>query len=133
MEEVMPNYIQNIDPYLLNQIKSSQQTMNCNLVYPEIYYKVQPFVMFACDQLQSGGNTICQAALDQVGESIYTNVCIMNPDLEEYASTYPTQAQTQSVSATQRNGGLFRRRGVFQDFIDILLLNELLRRGTYVY
>lgn len=128
MEEVMPNYIQNIDPYLMNQIKSNN--INGNLVYPEIYYKVQPFVMFACDQLQSGGNSISQTALDQVGEGIYTNVCIMNPDLEEYANNY--QAQKQSVSA-QRNGGLFRRRGLFQDFIDILLLNELLRRGTYIY
>ncbi|MBN7772455.1 hypothetical protein [Clostridium aminobutyricum] len=131
----MPNYsIQKMDPYFYSQSTANPSTMTCNLVYPEVYYKVQPFVMFACDQMQNCGNGINQKILDQVGENIYTNVCVMHPDIEEYANS--CQPQKYSIRALehdveiQSNGGLFRRRGLFQDFVDLLLLNELVRRGT---
>nr|WP_315021705.1 hypothetical protein [uncultured Aminipila sp.] len=101
-----------------------------DITYPEIYYKVQPFVIFACDQLESCRHIINQNVLDQVGDDIYAKVCMMHPDLEEYASQYPMKL---SVESTQRHRRVFRRRGVFRDFIDLLLLNELLGRGSILF
>ncbi|MBE6034834.1 MAG: hypothetical protein E7222_09080 [Clostridiales bacterium] len=98
-----------------------------DITYPEIYYKVQPFIIFSCDQLESCRHIINQDMLDQIGDDIYTKVCIMYPDLEEYANQYPMKL---SVESAQRSrGGMFRRRGLFRDFIDLLLINELFRRA----
>ncbi|WP_324825201.1 hypothetical protein [Sinanaerobacter sp. ZZT-01] len=104
----------------------------CNLCYPEIYYKVQPFVMSACDQMDSCGRVMPdQASFDQISEDIYSNVCTMYPDLTEYVTC---SKMNLSVRPTQRNrNNNFRRRGLFQDFVDLLLLNELMRRGFGIF
>lgn len=113
-----------------------EDNMSCNLCYPEVYYKVQPFVMSACDQMNSFGRLMPnQEMLDQVSDDIYTNVCMMYPDLEEYTSCYNMKSSVESTQRDRdyyRNYG-FRRRGLFRDFIDLLLLNELLRRGVYIF
>ncbi len=102
------------------------------LCYPELYYKVQPFVLSACDQMDSYGRVMPdQQSFDQIGDDICSNVLTMYPDLSEYVTC---SKMNSSVRPTQRNrNNNFRRRGVFQDFVDLLLLNELLRRGFGIF
>ncbi|MEA4987195.1 MAG: hypothetical protein VB095_03985 [Anaerovorax sp.] len=113
-------------------LPASDDSMYCSLCYPEVYYKVQPFVMSACDQMNSFSRLMpSQELFDQVSDDIYMNVCTMYPDLEQYAACYDMKS---SVETTQRGRDgyrnyRFRRRGLFRDFIDLLLLNELFRRG----
>ncbi|MBN7773185.1 hypothetical protein [Clostridium aminobutyricum] len=121
-----------------------QANVNGNLTYPEVYYRVQPFVMCICDQMDSYG-MISQDMLEQATETIYNNVWLMHPDLMEYADPY--NAMKSDVETQQRNNdyyrdrgrnfspgyGGFRRRGLFQDFIYLLLLNEVFRRGRTIY
>lgn len=66
-----------------------KDNLSSDIIYPEIYYKIQPFVIFACDQMESCRHMINQSMLDQVGDDIYTKVCAMYPDLEEYANQSP--------------------------------------------
>lgn len=127
----MKNYYSMQDGELLNSIDSiAKHNFGSDVTYPEIYYKVQPFIIFSCDQMESCKHMINQNMLDQVGDDIYTKVCEMYPDIEEYANQYPMRL---SVESEQRQRRFFRRRGIFQDFIDLLLINELFRRGALFF
>ena len=104
------------------------------MMYPEIFYKLQPFVMMACDQMESYG-TPTQETVDMMTENIYRDFCRMYPDLEEYArgqemKTNAGPAVTEVVTPMRSN---FRRRGLLRDIIEILLLSELFRRRRRVY
>ncbi len=65
-----------------------------------------------------------------MSDDIYTNVCAMYPEFAEYASQCNMAS---SVETAQRGWeyspgyGRFRRRGMFRDFIDTLLLFQLFR------
>ncbi len=98
--------------------------------YPEIFYKVQPFVLLACDQLNLRGGPLTQAQADQITEEIYNNVCQMHPDLADYAQLYEMRTNdrfaTMQIGPRHRPG--FRRRGMLRDLIDILFLREIFGR-----
>ena len=110
--------------YPYGKIMSVEGNMCCNLSYPETYYKVQPFVMAVCDQMN--GLLPSQELFDEISNDIYLNVCMMYPDLAEYVNGSHIKPLVESQQR-DRNFG-FRRKSPFQDFIDIILLNELFRR-----
>ena len=143
-------------PDKLNEQVSARQPMEymeCNICYPDIYYRVQPFVMSVCDQMYSRGMTaLNQEMFDQISDNIYMDVSNTYPDLIEYANCREMEANVESMQMyfdrdryydrdrsdrdydRDRRGRYyprFRRRGLFRDFIDLLLLNELIRRGRY--
>ncbi|WP_312648874.1 hypothetical protein [Aminipila sp.] len=128
----MKDYYSMQDDELLPSIDSQiiKDNFIDDIAYPEIYYKVQPFIIFGCDQILACKTVINQNMLDQVADDIYIKVCTMYPDLEEYANQCPTKL---TVESTQRRRRFFRRRGLFRDFIDLLLLNELFRRGSILF
>ena len=135
------------------ELPSMEYKMVCNICYPEIYYRVQPFVMSVCDQMDYGNKKILsQEMLYDLSDTIYENVCAMHPDLVEYANCREMMSSVESTRRDmdsdpfrgdrdrdrdrdgRRDRGFFpfrrfRRGGLFPDFIDVLLLNELLRRG----
>lgn len=130
----------------LNQAANNlmQANSNSTMMYPEIYYRVQPFIMSACDQMDSYG-MINQEMIDLMTEDIYNDISDLNPDLIEYANQNGA-IQATSVEAQQRDGDYyrdrnyyypgyrrFRRRGLLRDFVNVLLLNELFRRGRIIY
>lgn len=96
------------------------------MVYPEIYYRVLPFVAGVCDQVIAyGGAMPSSEVIERIADSIYTDVTTMYPDLVDYVGDSDAVAQPVFANISSRR---FRRRGLFRDFIQILLLNELFRR-----
>ena len=125
-----------VSPY--NQVGApiTKGAMVNHLVYPEVYYKLKPYVMSVCDQMGTNGYVFpTQEILEQMTDSIYDDVCSMYPDLEEYANDYHNNANVESsqFGRDPYYGRHFRRRGLFRDLIDILFLTELFGRGRYYY
>lgn len=122
------------DPYNQQQLND---LMNNRIVYPEIFYKLQPFIMISCDQIEAyRGNMLNQEMIDQMTDEIYNDVCHMYPDIAEYASYYDNKASSDPAVTDVINGFYgsgYRRRGMLRDLIGILLLSELFRRRRRVY
>lgn len=95
------------------------------MLYPEIWYKMQPFIMMANDEMDLYNMNPTREMLDGMTDRIYDDMRRMYPDMEEYASDYEKKALAQNPSSIDPP---FRRRGMFRDFISILLLSELFRR-----
>ncbi|GEM_PF-6866916 len=109
--------------------------MAYQMSFPEIYYKLQPYVLMVCDQMDLGSSMPTQDMMDRISDSIYDDMCKRYPDLAEYAHSQDDKANSDPVIQTARFGDdpppfgwRFRRRGVFRDLIDILLFSELFRR-----
>jgi FMN phosphatase YigB (HAD superfamily) len=102
------------------------------MVYPEIFYKLQPYIMMVCDQMDAYGNSVPnQDMMEQITDGIYRDMLEMYPDLVEYVREQESR-ETGAVETITRSPGRFgrrfRRRGVFRDLIDILFLSEFLGR-----
>lgn len=109
--------------------------MAYQMAFPEIYFKLQPYIMTVCDQLDATGAAMpTQDMLDRISDSIYDDMRTRNPDLAEYMKSQEEKANSDPVIQSARFddppmfGWRFRRRGLPRDLIDILLLSELFRR-----
>lgn len=122
---------------------------NNQLVYPEVFYQIQPFIILVCDQLGvHGGYTPSQEMVEQMTDSVYYDVCRMYPDLadRDYREAFKSDPSDPPFIGNfgfgMRNrmhpydrdfghdffGRRFRRRGSLQDLISILLLSEIFNR-----
>lgn len=103
-----------------------------NNSYPEVYYKVLPYIYLACDQLDFDDIILDQELLDQISDNIYNNVLNMYPEIGNYvkgSSTIENDTAIQTIRCSPPNcDRRFRRRGMFRDLIDILLMSEYYRR-----
>ncbi|WP_312692085.1 hypothetical protein [Caproiciproducens sp.] len=130
MQPVNAAYPPQVMPMMVNQ-----------MVYPEIFYKLQPYILLACDQMDTFSPLMpTQEMVDQMTDGIYDDVCRMHPDIAEYARDYDRKAKDDPPDPPMGFGrgfgmfgrgpfGLgFRRRGLLPDLITILLLSELSRR-----
>lgn len=113
--------------------------MAYQMAFPEIYYKLQPYIMMVCDQMEPINSMPTQDMMDNISDSIFDDMCKRYPDLAEYAHSQEENASANPIIQTATFGGTqfgwrFRRRGLFRDLIDILLLSELFgRRRRYYY
>jgi len=103
------------------------------MLYPEIFYKLQPFIMMVCDQMEYSSVMPNMEMVQQMTDGIYDDVSQMYPDLVEYMRSNDQMAnddppENRGFDRDRRFGNRFRRRGSFRDLIDILLLQELFRR-----
>lgn len=137
MPNAQPTPFMNQTPYNMSELND---LMNYRIAYPEIYYKCQPFVMMACDQLDALTTEMpTQEMIEIMSDNLYDDISRMYPDLVEYATNadqkYEEDIPTQGFQNydRDRDGRRFRRRGVFRDFIDFLLLSELFRRRRRNY
>ena len=98
--------------------------------YPEIYYKLLPFVILAIDQFLANNIIPDQDMLDRISEDIYHDILEMYPDFEDYTRGFEeTEEAVPAINLFgSGRGRRFRRRGAFRDLIDILLLTEFFRR-----
>lgn len=114
--------------------------MEYEVVFPEIYYRLQPYILMVCDRLNLFGSTMpTQTMIDSISDSIYDDVCKRDPELATYLQN---QSSEDSVAAPVVNrfdndppafGWRFRRRGLPRDLIEILLLAELFGRRRRYY
>ncbi len=107
-----------------------------NIMYPDIYYKIQPFVMQACDQMDTYDRMPNQEMLEQMTDNICDNLLRMYPEMEEYVGM--DAVPTQVYGRNRRYDDYYRRRirpgrNILRDIVGILLLNELLRRRRRVF
>lgn len=107
-------------------------TMCQSPCYPEIYYRVQPHIMEAMDQMDIQG---CMMPESETIKSVCDKICNhmreLYPDRME-AHSYSDAVQTASPDYYDRDneyGQQFgNREGLLNDLIYILFLNELFRR-----
>lgn len=122
------------------------RNISFQLVYPEIFYQLQPFVIVACDQLDSYGSAApTQEMVEQYADSICNKACQVYPELTNYNNNQ--SGNDDSPLGDYGQDGLdlqpffhhdffirrFRRRGSLQDLVTILLLSELFRRRRMGY
>jgi hypothetical protein len=108
-------------------------------MYPEIHYKLEPFISNTCDAIESTGMMPSQDEMDDITDGIYDDFLKVNPDLANYMKAndnddMPEAVQTQFLFGGYRPGryGGFRRRGLGRDLISALLLARLFgRRNPY--
>lgn len=111
-----------------------EESMNYQNIYPDVYYKVQPFVMMACDEMDALNLGVpTYDTVREVSDQIYDDVVRIHPELTEQidyqempyeaAAAYDMPEPYVATQQWRRGGGSF-----FRDLIDILLLNELFRR-----
>lgn len=109
-----------------------EENMSYQCIYPDVYYKVQPFVMMACDEMDACN---CESPtydmVRQISDQIFEDVCRVHPDLMERDQMQGMSMEAAAaynmpgsiVNTQQWNRGRF-----FNDLIDIVLLNEIFRR-----
>lgn len=106
-------------------------------VYPEVYYKVMPFVMMACDEFDvSNHEMLSPAMVRETTDRIYEDVCKIHPDLvrpDQYRGMSFEAAAAYSISNTYAEAQQFNRGGFFNDLITIILLNEFFGRRRRRY
>lgn len=109
-----------------------EENMNYQCIYPDVYYKVQPLVMMACDEMDAANFGVPTSDMvRQISDHIYDDVCRLHPDLAEkaqYQEMSYEAAAAYSVPGSLAEAQRWRRGGFFNDLIDIILLNEIFRR-----
>lgn len=92
------------------------------LLYPEIYYQMQPYIIEACDQLDAAGVAMPTAEI----------LSVVGDRIEKRFEVPGTSGMKQAVPDS--TPAALRSRGLFRDLLDILILNELFgRRRRYYY
>jgi hypothetical protein len=87
----------------------------CQPMYPEVYYKMVPHVVMACDEMDMLGCMMpSQQMIRCMAERICQAVRRIHPEMADYGRSM--QVQTQALG------------GPLEDLAAILLLNEFLRR-----
>lgn len=146
-------------PNMLEMQKNNSQVAEKSLLddavtyhakYPEIYFKLIPFIHMTCEAMRTYGITLpTQEQLEQLSDGILDDFCKMYPDMPEYFhkdDAVKADPPSDPPSDPPRFGGGFRdgfrdgfrpgfgfgfrRRGLGRDFISTLLLAGLLS-GSY--
>lgn len=108
------------------------EKMYYQCVYPKIYYKIQPFAMMACDEMDARDYGMPDHDMvRQICDRIYEDVCRIHPDLAEldhYRGMSYEAAAAYDMSDSLVEAQQWHRGGFFQDLVTIIFLNELFGR-----
>jgi hypothetical protein len=125
-----------------NIMKSlAEETKRQRAMYPEIFYKLEPFICSTCDAIDATGVMPTQEELDNITDGIYDDFRSMYPELADYMAASDRQSDMPEAVTTQFvYGGYgpgrfrgFRRRGLARDLISLLLLSRLFGRRRYPF
>lgn len=113
-----------------------EENMNYQCIYPDVYYKVQPFAMMACDEMDACNFGMpSYDMVQQITDRICDDVLRAHPELaeEDYFQEMPYEAASAyGIPDNSAEAQQFRRRrrrgGFFRDLVTIILLNEFFRR-----
>lgn len=117
---------------LNTQMTESANRMAYGTVYPEICYKLEPYITMACDLMDSSGIDVpTRQQVDEMVDRIYNEFCNTYPDMAEYMGKNMGDAVNDPppFRGSFRPMFGFRRRGIGRDFIEALLLAELFGGG----
>jgi hypothetical protein len=97
------------------------------IMYPDIYYRIYPYVHRTCDRMDNPYMSYpSEAQVESMVDDCY-DACVKGmPDLIQYADLKTEEAK--EVDASQ-----FRRRPLLRDLIAIILISELFRRRRRIY
>lgn len=119
-------------------VERARDNLPMQLVYPEIFYKLQPFVILVCDEFERYSVTPTQQMIDEAANGICAEACRIYPDLMYYSFNQSGNDDPPFMREfdLRRRGDFdhdffmrrFRRRGNFHDLVSILLLSEIFRR-----
>jgi hypothetical protein len=100
------------------------------MLYPNIYYKLQPHIMMACDEMDMYGITMPSKKMIMcMCSRICDNVCKMYPEMVKYDMEYSAgEMSDPDPEPGFDEFGHRMRRGPFRDFLAFLLLSEFFRR-----
>jgi hypothetical protein len=105
-----------------------ENTVAGTMMYPEIYYKIQPHIIMACDEMDMYGCMMpTRKMIMCMCERICDNIFKMHPEMVAYDVEYPAGTMMDPPQEFDEFGRR-RRRGPFRDFIFFLLLSEFFRR-----
>jgi len=132
MEETKPT------PYSKAEMQPVMtDAMQYQSVYPEIFYKLHPYITMVCDEMDAYGCAMpTREMVSHITDNIYDDICKMYPDLAEYTHKSENSMKNDPPDPPVGVDGLgrgFRRRGLPRDLIDILLLSEMFRRRRRNY
>lgn len=139
MENTMNNMgMQNIsnNQAVMPMPNAVSSVMPSQMTFPEIYYRLQPYIMMVCDHFNSFYAAMpSQDELDAISDSIYDDVCKRNPGMAEYLQGQVSKNDPDPMFDRDPPFGRwrFRRRGLPRDLIEILLLSELFNRRRRFY
>ena len=52
------------------------------MVYPEVFYRLQPYIMMVCDNAEANGITMpTQEMIETITDNIYEDIVRSNPDI----------------------------------------------------
>lgn len=110
-----------------------EQTRAYHHMYPEVYYKIQPYVMMACDEMDiyDDYEMPSHEMIMQMSDRVYDDVCKMYPeyaDYDHYREMSYEAAEAYNLAGNIEQQQYYRRGGIFGDLVTIVLLNELFGR-----
>ena len=102
------------------------------MLYPEIYYKVEPYILSACDEMTSFGSDMpSKKAISAMSDRVYAQIMEAYPELIIY-EVQSAGAGSGKGAADKNTAGdkvtAARRGGLLGDFLDVLLIYELIGR-----
>ncbi len=145
-EQPRTSYVPDEKEYMMNpaNIKSLPEiTKTQRALYPEVLYKLEPFIASTCDAIRSAGIMPNQQEIDDITDEILDDFLKMHPEMERYMNARDNENDMpEAVPAQVFPGGFrpgpgrfrrFRRRGLGRDLITFLLLQQLFgRRYPYL-
>lgn len=145
----IPGNLDNMMPAEPNIKSINEETPKNRAMYPEIHYKLEPFISFTCDVIESSGVMPAEDEMDEITDGIFDDFCNTYPDMANYMKENdnndndpPETIPVQFFGGGFRPGRFrpgrfrrFRRRGLGRDLIRLLLLSRLFgsRRPYYPY
>ena len=102
------------------------------MLYPEIYYKVEPYILSACDEMTSFGSDMpAKKAISAMSERVYAQIMEAYPELRVYEAQSVGAGSVEGATGKNTAGdkvAAARRNSLLGDFLDVLLIYELIGR-----
>lgn len=142
----IPGNQNNMMPAESNVKSIIEETKKHRAMYPEIHYKLEPFISLTCDAIESSGVMPTEEEMDEITDGVFEDFCRVHPDMANYMKAnendddMPEAVPTQIFGGGFRPGGFrpggfrhFRRRGLGRDLIRALLLSQLFGRRRFPF
>lgn len=81
-----------------------ENAMTYRAIYPEIYYKLLPYISMTCDSIFSYGMMPTMQQMEEMSDGIFDDFCAMYPDMSDYMGNTAVDTAFSSDSPSLRGG-----------------------------